>query len=533
MNIKAFAEHKFIKNPLQRKIDLKIHKKSVAYSAAQLTLSSLVLQMLGFIYRIGMSRLAGAEGVGVYHLIMPVYSLMQSLTLSGITLGVSTISAEECAVGGVSYVPKLVKTAISIFFALFFVLCIFLVPLCDSVSFLLCGSDMCKTALLLMLPCLFLTGIENIIKNCFYGIRSLKPPIFSEILEHTVRIAAVFALLSLFATSYSPAFSAALIFSGMTVGELASSSSLSFIYLKTAAKKRKPTSKKFLLKILKIAVPVTAAGVLNNLIAFFTTVLIPKRLIFSGMSLDAAMSSFGVMFGMTFPLLMLPSAFLNPLMTVLIPRFSAGTALNDSSLLKRKTAKALHTTSLILCACLSFLLPLCRPICKMLYNRADAADFFFPLSVSTALLFYQIVTAGILNGMELQKKSCLSVIVSGIVELAATYFLVALPSVRLYGYVIACVLSSAVGCAMNLVFVKRAVKFKVQWRNWLFIPYSSMFISALFCRFVYHFLAQNNIFEPLSVICAITTALLSYLALLRLQGCDFISYLKKITTRCV
>lgn len=511
---------------------MKIHKKSVLYSTLQLTISSLVLQILGFIFRIGMSRLATAQGVGVYQLIMPVYSVMQSLTLSGITLAVSTLSAQSCALRDFSGVKKLVRTALLIFCMLFSVLCAVSFFSVDLISVLVCGSTSCSTALLLLLPCLFLTGFENVFKNCFYGIRKVSAPIFSEILEHVVRIAAVFVLLAVFSKSVheNAAFAAILIVCGMIIGEIFSSSALSFIYKKTVFQHQRPSKEKFFLKIVKIALPVTAAGVLNNIIASLTTMMIPQRLIHSGIDADSAMASFGVMFGMTFPLLMLPMAFLGPLMTVLIPRFSASNTLKDNAQLRRKTSKALHMTSLISAVCMAVLIPLAKPLCRILYGREDASNFFFPLAVSVILLFFQIVTSSILNAMDLQKKSCISVIISGITELAATYILVGIPSLRLYGYVIACIISAVVGCLINFVFLIKAVKFKVRWRNWFVTPYFSALISGLFCRFVYYFLLNNRISELLSVICAVFISFVSYLLFLRIQETDFIAYLKTVVS---
>ena len=53
---------------------LKISKDSVFYNALVLSSSGVALQILGFVYRIYLSRLAGAEGLGVYRLVLPVFS---------------------------------------------------------------------------------------------------------------------------------------------------------------------------------------------------------------------------------------------------------------------------------------------------------------------------------------------------------------------------------------------------------------------------------------------------------------------------
>ncbi len=61
-------------------------KTTVLQSTFYLTLSSLVLQILGFAYRILLSRMLTAEQMGIYGLMMPVYALLSALSLSGFSV---------------------------------------------------------------------------------------------------------------------------------------------------------------------------------------------------------------------------------------------------------------------------------------------------------------------------------------------------------------------------------------------------------------------------------------------------------------
>lgn len=99
--------------------------------------------------------------------------------------------------------------------------------------------------------------------------------------------------------------------------------------------------------IASVAVPVSLSTLLGRLISSANMILIPRILMRAGSGYDAAMTEFGVLSGMTMPMLMLPSAFLSPLITVLSPRFSAGKVLEDQAMIRRKTGKALHVVGLI------------------------------------------------------------------------------------------------------------------------------------------------------------------------------------------
>ena len=88
---------------------MKLEKRSVFYNAFFLCLSSIGMQLIGFVYRIGLSRFGGAEVMGMYQLIMPAYSVIMSFTMSGLTLAVSRLCAQYQAIGNTGGVKGVVR----------------------------------------------------------------------------------------------------------------------------------------------------------------------------------------------------------------------------------------------------------------------------------------------------------------------------------------------------------------------------------------------------------------------------------------
>ena len=62
-----------------------------------LTLTGLITRVMGFFYRIFLSHTIGAEGVGIYQLIFPVYALCFSFAVAGIQTGISRCCASALA----------------------------------------------------------------------------------------------------------------------------------------------------------------------------------------------------------------------------------------------------------------------------------------------------------------------------------------------------------------------------------------------------------------------------------------------------
>ena len=73
-------------------------------SVALLTVTGILSQAVGFAYRVGLTRLAGAEIMGLYQLILPVYSILLSLTSVGLTTAspISPPGTRPWATGGPS-----------------------------------------------------------------------------------------------------------------------------------------------------------------------------------------------------------------------------------------------------------------------------------------------------------------------------------------------------------------------------------------------------------------------------------------------
>ena len=77
----------------------KTHQKSRlnSYTAGALLLAfaGMIAKILGAIYRIPLTNLLGAEGIGIYQLVFPIYSLMLTLSSGGIPTAISRLVSEN------------------------------------------------------------------------------------------------------------------------------------------------------------------------------------------------------------------------------------------------------------------------------------------------------------------------------------------------------------------------------------------------------------------------------------------------------
>jgi O-antigen/teichoic acid export membrane protein len=460
---------------------------SLTKSTLLLTVVGIVSQALAFFYRVVLSRLIGAETMGLYQLIMPVYSVIMSITISGLTVALSSLSAGYYSVGNRKATTQLLYSALRglvlLWLPIALAVCIFSRPLSEQVL----GDGRTRLGLMLLLPVLLLTGIENLNKHHFYGIGETRLPAMVEIAEQFIRTAAILGLLTLF-LPLSQEHTVAVIVLGMIVSEIFSSTSLTIARRKREGAYRHQIGtpdrpKTIRRKLAKVAVPVSGAALLNNLISSADSVLIPQKLVLFGMSSSEAMELFGVVFGMTMPLLMLPFAFVNALCLALLPQLTQCAALNQREELNCKAAWALQSTSLVVLPLLALLVTLGGDVGKVLYREERVGLYILPLAVAVVFSGYESVLCSILNGVGKQTQSAMISLFCGLIQLGFTFF-----GVERFGLpacIAGMIIGSILGFALRLGLAMGSTGLQVDVFSSFFAPGLAAILSGLWVNLLY------------------------------------------------
>ena len=257
---------------------MRFRKKTVLYAAGVLACGNIALQALGFVYRVILSRFAGAEGLGMYRLANAVYLVLHTGCLSGVTMACSRLSAACEATGEKGKTGAVLRLAFSVFFTLAFASAAGLLLCGDQIAAGILGNPHAAQAFPFMLLCLMLTGIENILKALFIGLECVQYTVISETGEQLVRIAAVGVLLHTVGGDCGTM--AKLIFAGMAVSEVFSVLLLSLLFRRergeahrTAVRVDAALARQFA----AIAIPLSLSALAANLLSAAGSVILPWR----------------------------------------------------------------------------------------------------------------------------------------------------------------------------------------------------------------------------------------------------------------
>jgi len=461
----------------------KISRQALVHDLFFLTLSNVLLQLLGFSYRVFLSRAAGAEGMGIYSLVMPFYSLLSSLTLTGLTVAVARISSARHALGD----DRGARVSVSRSFLLFSLS----VAILGAITFFgrgfvlktLLGDLRAFPSVPFLFICLFLTGFENILKNYFYGVGRVAPQITSELSEQAIRFLAVFLLLSAFGTA-SAQSSVVLIVCGMIISELSSVFILNVFYRFGKRKFSSVGKPPKIRELLSISIPVSASASINNLLALLNSALIPQRLCAAGLTRRAATEVFGITFGMTMPLLSFPIAFIASLTSVIVPRLSASRATGNVSDMRRKAAKTIHATGLLAMPVIAIMIPLASPLERLIFSHSSADSLILPLCIATLISYYEISLGALLNAIGKQKRSALYIVIGGIIQLIFTWA-VGIPGVGLSAFALGAIVSGLATALLQFSCLCRELSLFPRFANWFFFPLLAATLASLLTKAVY------------------------------------------------
>lgn len=509
-----------------------LNKKTFFYQAALLALSNTILLLLGFAYRVLLGRLAGAEGIGVYTLTIQVYSIVMSVCVAGLCVGVTHVSASLAAQHDILGIRRLVHFALLCFILLLLVMALPILLMRDQIATNILGDARTANALWMILLCILLTGVENILKATFHGTRMVRFTAISEVGEQLLRILLALLLLSRFING-DHGYTAFLIVSVMTLSECYSVLFLSISYTAKfrPVRKSKKAAPGIRRSFLKVAVPSALTSMLSNVFASVSVVIFPSRLVLSGYTRPQAVSALGLISGMVVPVLMLPSALVGALCTLIMPSIAASISRGDQPDLIRKVNKGIEAAGLLGLPATAVLLPFIPMLCGLLYGQTVPPILAHALSLQAITIYYLSISTSILNGIGKQKQVLILAAIGEALQLALVWVLTAMPSLHVYGYIFGMLAGDLLRVVVGFVLIHRATHTRPRIFHAIIVPVACAAILYTCVRIIFFWALQQGVTAVMAMFLSFPVCVVLYFVLLRLLGVRVWSYFKKIVFR--
>ena len=402
--------------------------------ALSLTIAGLFSRIMGFFYRIFLANTIGAEGLGIYQMIFPLYGICFSLCASGIETALSRLVASKYALGKEKEALGLLKTGIYITLFLALGCSFFIYHYADMISNVFLKEPRCATLLKYLALTIPLGTTQSCICGYYFGVHKATVPSIAQLVEQIIRIGCVFLLYHIYETNQIP-LSPILAVLGLLAGEL-------FCLLFTVACFSFHHTEKHFLKlsafynfskeILPLSIPLTSSRICISLLASLEATLLPNALKIYGFDTSTALSIYGIFTGMALPLILFPNALTSSISLMLLPAVSESQTAKQFQTL-RKTMKTSFLFCIALgCCCFFFFLIFGKFLGNFLFESNLAGNFITTLSWICPFLYLNTTLTSVLNGLGKTSITFFSGILGLFLRIGFLIFIV--PKIGIEGY---------------------------------------------------------------------------------------------------
>ncbi|WP_432664109.1 polysaccharide biosynthesis protein [Wukongibacter baidiensis] len=464
-----------------------MRKNSFIYSTIVLIIANFLVRFLGFVYKILLSRYLGSEGIGLYHLVFHAFLVIVTITSSGIPVAVSKITAQKMIQNDYKGCKKTLFTSILLGLSLSLVLCILIYNNLELLIKYLIKSSKLNNSLLVLIPAIPIVTLSSIIRSYFYGIKNVMPSANAQIVEQFVRIAFVLSILYYFEPQ-DLRLSVMIATLGIAIGEIGG---LLILLVKLRSsnlgssqiikKEVNPTSSPHILwKIIVISIPITLSRLVSVLMQSANMFLVPHRLQAAGFTLDQSVTTFGEVVGMTMPLLFLPFIVTSAFVVNLVPNISAENTLMRSTNIELKSILAIRVALIIAIPIAFIFFFFSTPICSFLYSKPSVGNYLRYLSVTVIFLSLHHIIAGILHGLGKQVLTTINYLIGMSLHFVCIYYLVAMPSFGINGFIIGFIFSSFLILLLNFISLRHFLTIRIKFLKHILSPIiSSIFMTLI------------------------------------------------------
>lgn len=391
--------------------------KAVAF----VTIFSILTRALGFLLRIYLSRVLGAELLGGYQVAMSVFGVLMTLVSSGLPTIISRSVANLRSNNNNKAEHSTVTAGLIVSVTISVVVC-FVIFICPSVLNVIFTSEHSTSMLLLLLPGVVASSVYTILRSALWGQKRFFSISFAEFLEQVVRLI-ILAILVTLPLNIGLGERAAL---SLSLACIVSALFVVVLYFAFGGKLRNP--KGSFAPLLKTSTPITAVRTVSNVVSSAISIIIPARLMLYGYTSSQALAQFGIIMGMTFPLLMIPGTLISSIAVAIIPEISEQTTNIDLGVKNPQTLKSqinlsISLSIIISCILLPAYIVLGKDLGTFLYSNQTAGLY---LSYSAFLMIpmgLSQITSSILNATGLEIKSLINYAISALFLFICIYFL--------------------------------------------------------------------------------------------------------------
>ena len=435
-----------------------------------LTISSIIVKVIGSLNWIILSRVLGGEGIGLYQMGFPIYLMAITVSSAGVPVAISIITSEKLANKDYRGAKRVFNVSLRL---LLISGLVFSSALLFGADFLI-NQHIIRDArayysIIALAPAVFFVTFLASFRGYLQGWQIMTPTATSEVVEQLVRVITMLVFADLF-MPYGLAYAAGGASMGAGAGAFCALLVLMWFYRRLKRRLHEEIEAQddsipqesaghIIKRLLKLALPVSLTSLMLPIGANLDLLIVPQRLEVAGFDVRHATELFGYLTGMAVPLVNLATIFTAAMTISLVPSISESRTLERFDAIRDKIRLAFRVAMIITFPCFMGLFFLAEKVAALIYNAPGAAGAIQTMSVGILFLGMHQISTGILQGLGKTAIPVINMILACLVKVVMSWWLTAIPLLGIKGASMATVADFAVAAIINMGFIYKYTGF--------------------------------------------------------------------------
>ena len=407
-------------------------KEKFINSVIILLIGGLLTKLLGMFIKIMMSRLIGTEGLGLYMMVLPTFSLFIGIGQFGLPTALSKLVAEKR------------KNNIKLFFSILpislfinLLLIITIIVIAPVLANNLLHDPRCYLPILAIAVVIPFTSLSSICRSYFFGKEKMVPHVVSNLLEDIVRLTLMIIGIPFFLPKGLEYAVCYIILSNVISEGVSILVLFLFLPKKIQLKKEDLIPKKdYMKESLSIGIPNTTGRLFGSIGYFLEPILLTTTLLSLGYSSKFITTEYGILSGYVMPLLLLPSFFTMAISQALLPVVSREYTRGNYTFVRRKIKQAiLYSLAIGIPVTIFFIIFPELPL-KLIYHTNEGISYMRFLAPVCLFQYIQSPLSSCLDAMGRSRDAMIGTTI-GVIIRSIFLVLLSLLNIGLWGLIIA------------------------------------------------------------------------------------------------
>ncbi len=442
-----------------------------------LTVVGLAVRSVSIAFNSYITKAVGAEGIGLFTLIMNIYGFAITFATSGISLTVTRLIAEAIGEERSGDCRKIMRNA-CIYSLLFSAVASFVMFFfAEYFSLKFVGDARAFLPLRILAISLIPLSLASVISGYFVGVKRVGRNATVQVLAQIFKITVTFYLVLRYAErgvlftvimlTLSITLTEAFVFLILTLEYI-----IDRKYLIGSVRENKTSFN----SITSMALPLALSAYIRSALITLEHALIPRGLTKGGKTTAEALASYGVLHGMVVPMLLYPMSVLTSFAGLLVPEFAESFARGEEKRMKRVAGEALEATLAYSTAATVILFVFAEELGYILYDSYYAGYYISIMSFVIPIMYLDHVADSMLKGIGEHVYSMWVNIFDALLSVFLVWLLIPLMGIGGYAFVI--IAMEAFNFIFSIRRLYKRIPFKISFKRGFLFPFVAAILAV-------------------------------------------------------